>query len=279
MEKLLIYVVAYNHEKFIEKVLDRIDQNLFDKYETEILINDDSSSDDTFVGDDIIVKSEVGVATSVNAAMNNEGGGIIDQFIDSLTHPNADMVRVEMQILGDVAYMGQAQYMPPSFKGKSIIDEDGDISYFRVKPHSGGSQPVFNNKIGAYNPDIADPVINLQFRFPTDRDTNTGLFELSKEESATFSGLYRVFRVDNNFDQGQFLRTLHMVRFANQGDTVTEDVGLDSVKSTIKGERVERVNFDSLANIWMNEKSRFENKVVGKVGQWIRGRIKNRGIQ
>ena len=62
----------------------------------------------------------------------------------------------------------------PSFKGKSIIDEDGDISYFRGKPHSGGSQPVFNNKIGAYNPDIADPVINLQFRFPTDRDTSTG---------------------------------------------------------------------------------------------------------
>ena len=47
MEKLLIYVVAYNHEKFIEKVLDRIDQNLIDKYDTEILINDDTSSDNT----------------------------------------------------------------------------------------------------------------------------------------------------------------------------------------------------------------------------------------
>lgn len=46
-KKLLIYVVAFNHEQFIEKVLDRIDEKIFEKYETEILINDDSSEDDT----------------------------------------------------------------------------------------------------------------------------------------------------------------------------------------------------------------------------------------
>ena len=47
MKKLLIYVVTYNHESFIEKTLSRIDESLFDNYETEILINDDSSKDDT----------------------------------------------------------------------------------------------------------------------------------------------------------------------------------------------------------------------------------------
>ena len=46
-KKLLIYVVAFNHEKFIEKVLDRIDDKIFNKYQTEILINDDSSEDAT----------------------------------------------------------------------------------------------------------------------------------------------------------------------------------------------------------------------------------------
>ena len=46
-KKLLILVVAFNHEKFIHKVLDRIDQNLSKNYDVEILINDDSSSDDT----------------------------------------------------------------------------------------------------------------------------------------------------------------------------------------------------------------------------------------
>ena len=48
MKKLLIYIVAFNHEKFIEKVLNRIDKKIFDKFETEILINDDHSADNTF---------------------------------------------------------------------------------------------------------------------------------------------------------------------------------------------------------------------------------------
>ena len=46
--KLLIYVVAFNHEKFIISLLNRIPKDLSNKYDVEILINDDYSSDDTF---------------------------------------------------------------------------------------------------------------------------------------------------------------------------------------------------------------------------------------
>ena len=46
-KKLLILIVAFNHEKFIHKVLDRINENLTNIYDVEILINDDSSSDKT----------------------------------------------------------------------------------------------------------------------------------------------------------------------------------------------------------------------------------------
>ena len=44
--KLLIYVVAFNHEKFIISLLNRIPKDLSNKYDVEILINDDYSSDD-----------------------------------------------------------------------------------------------------------------------------------------------------------------------------------------------------------------------------------------
>ncbi len=47
-KKLLILIVVYNHEKFIEKVLNRIDENLTNKFDVEILINDDSSTDNSF---------------------------------------------------------------------------------------------------------------------------------------------------------------------------------------------------------------------------------------
>ena len=46
--KLLIYIIAFNHEQFIVNVLKRIPLNLSIKYEVEILINDDSSKDSTF---------------------------------------------------------------------------------------------------------------------------------------------------------------------------------------------------------------------------------------
>ena len=46
-KKLLILIVAFNHEKFIKNVLNRINDNLATKYDVEILINDDSSSDKT----------------------------------------------------------------------------------------------------------------------------------------------------------------------------------------------------------------------------------------
>ena len=46
-KKLLVLIVAYNHEKFIKSVLDRINDNLFKTYNVEVLINDDSSLDNT----------------------------------------------------------------------------------------------------------------------------------------------------------------------------------------------------------------------------------------
>ena len=46
--RLLIFIVAYNAEKTIEEVLQRIPASLGETYDTEILIIDDSSQDKTF---------------------------------------------------------------------------------------------------------------------------------------------------------------------------------------------------------------------------------------
>ena len=46
--RLLIFVVAYNAEKHIESVLDRIPKLHLSKYDYEILIIDDQSKDATF---------------------------------------------------------------------------------------------------------------------------------------------------------------------------------------------------------------------------------------
>ena len=46
--RLLIFIVAYNAEKTIERVLARIPAVLREQYETEVLIIDDASGDRTF---------------------------------------------------------------------------------------------------------------------------------------------------------------------------------------------------------------------------------------
>lgn len=47
-KRLLIFIVAYNAEHHIDKVLTRIPKKIFDNYDYEILIIDDSSKDKTF---------------------------------------------------------------------------------------------------------------------------------------------------------------------------------------------------------------------------------------
>ncbi|MCK4565633.1 MAG: glycosyltransferase family 2 protein, partial [Verrucomicrobia bacterium] len=48
MNKVLIFIVAYNAEHHIEQVIQRIPSKIFDVYDYEILIIDDSSKDNTF---------------------------------------------------------------------------------------------------------------------------------------------------------------------------------------------------------------------------------------
>jgi glycosyltransferase involved in cell wall biosynthesis len=48
MNRVLIFIVAYNAERHIEKVIQRIPRHVFTDYDYEILIIDDSSQDKTF---------------------------------------------------------------------------------------------------------------------------------------------------------------------------------------------------------------------------------------
>ena len=67
------------------------------------------------------------------------------------------------------------------------------------------------------NPELADPIVLINFRMPTDLDDKTGIYELQSDQSATFSGLYRVYQIEHSFDNGMYKNFLKLVRFNNQG--------------------------------------------------------------
>ncbi|MBK7858064.1 MAG: glycosyltransferase [Archangiaceae bacterium] len=47
-QKLLIFVIAYYAEATLKKVLERIPQTVFERFDCEVLVVDDGSEDRTF---------------------------------------------------------------------------------------------------------------------------------------------------------------------------------------------------------------------------------------
>lgn len=74
-KKLLIFIVAYNAESHIEKVLGRIPQEVLQKYEYEILIIDDSSKDKTFEVAHQYQKNKINLNLKVLYNPTNQGYG------------------------------------------------------------------------------------------------------------------------------------------------------------------------------------------------------------
>ena len=137
----------------------------------------------------------------------------VDQFMDVLTNPTTDMVKVQLKIIGDPSWIGVSQFLPVNIdKTATGVGTDKNIRDL-------GFVGQWSDKHKSYNTDIADPIIRLNFKMPADLDDTKGVYELGRTQSAIFSGLYQVYKVESNFNNGAFTQTLHMTRFNNQSDT------------------------------------------------------------
>jgi hypothetical protein len=151
----------------------------------------------------------------------------LQQFYDYLTNPEADMMRIELEILGDPAYLCQDMYMP--------IHQD------RVT--KAGGQGTFSGEFESFNSDSFQPIITVNYRIPDDLNDNKGLMfsdgGKTRDEDLFFNGLYQVNKIDSKFDNGQFTQTLHCSRFNNQQGAGTEplkasvDIGTNKILKTI----------------------------------------------
>lgn len=126
------------------------------------------------------------------------------EFFDYLTNPEADMIRVEMDILGDPAYICQDIYVP--------LDEDGNN-----KPRS---RSDYDSELESFNADQISPLVLIRYRIPDDISDKDGLMfskaATYRDEDLFFNGIYQVVKVESKFDNGQFLQTLTCVRMNNQ---------------------------------------------------------------
>jgi len=138
-----------------------------------------------------------------NAEPDNAKKARAQEFYDYLTNPTVDMMRIEMDILGDPAYICQDQFIP--------LDKQGDAME---------SDGMYDTTSGSFNVDSHTPLMELNYRLPDDVNDRTGvMFEgksTAPEENRFFAGVYQVVRIESKFSDGQFLQTLTCVRLNNQ---------------------------------------------------------------
>jgi hypothetical protein len=154
------------------------------------------------VGNSTISDNSIGTQRRydrINTSTDNAGGGGIEtletriarQFHDILIE-GADMINVEMAIIGDPYFLGDSgmgNYTAPE-TSLININADGTIDY-----QSGEVDIILN------------------FRTPVDLNENTGFYEFGPDKLvAEYSGLYKVQTINSIFSRGKFSQELSMTR-------------------------------------------------------------------
>ena len=181
-----------------------------------------TTAKDIFCDGNFLLKSEPSTTKSEGTGKTGGTSTQLDSFLDSLTNPLADMVNIQMEILGDPAWISQSQFIPLDTSG--LFKEAGSYQDTNTNYWRGAADAIWNPTLRCYNTDVAQPIIMLNFRMPTDLNDQTGVYELQSTQSAEFSGLYRVIRVEHNFTDGQYRNILHLTRFNNQGACISDPV-------------------------------------------------------
>ena len=158
------------------------------------------------------------------ATQDRAGRSNADEFFDYLTSPRGDMMKVDMTIMGDPAFIGQDMFLPMS---RNFSKGNTRANNGRIQTAKAGETATINSvgaikgfewddDRGCFNFDRAEPFVSLNFRFPTDIDEKQGLMNFQNLEDVEFNGLYKVTQVESIFDGGTFTQQLLLVRFNNQ---------------------------------------------------------------
>jgi hypothetical protein len=175
------------------------------------------------------------IVSGMSAVGGDEKDKIAREFHNALINSNVDLVKCNLQIMGDPWYLsdsGIGNYQADA--GPIMFDTDQkppQMDYIR--------QQVFillNFRTPFDYPDELD-----QRRVRNGSMDNNSLLDGKGfvEKVDTFSGLYRITRVTSEFSQGQFSQTLEMLRMPNQ--SVTEDAP-ESKTANLEVEKVESKN-------------------------------------
>ena len=177
------------------------------------------------------------------------------QFYDYITNPQADMIRVELEILGDPAFICQDQF----------ITIHKDRAYKNPKIGNG----AISGSFGSFNSENFQPLVEINFVTPTDIDDKGGFYhrhagaKMAVPGRYFFNGVYQVVKVDSKFKDGTFTQTLHCVRLNQQQGSgayaITQEIKKD-YKSTVTKYTKTEVTEEKVQELQTDMKTVIENK-------------------
>ncbi len=203
----------------------------------------------------------------------NSGSNKSQQFYDYITNPEVDMIKIELEILGDPAFICQDQFI--------TIHED------RSKRADGLGPGPISKKYGSFNSENFQPLVQVNFIRPPDDidDRYTGgyirHYGSGNRSENQFSGIYQVTKVDSKFNNGQFLQTLYCVRLnqqqqGNAGAAISQQISKYYNSENVKPTKT--LGGKTNANRWSNgiddytdnpdvgaAASKLQKKIVDKV--------------
>lgn len=131
-----------------------------------------------------------------------------DVFDNIYSRQKPDMLAIDMEVVGDPAW----------------IQED-DFTHDPITLKVGSDSRLTEN--GSFIVNNGQLLIKLNFKLPTDAETDTD--NMQGVERSMFSGVYRVIKVESNFNKGIFKQKLDLIKLFN--DIESQPVTAETIEN------------------------------------------------
>lgn len=118
-------------------------------------------------------------------------------FQEAFLNNSADLIKIEFEVFGDPYWLvdnAMGNYFSPASENNKLITQDGTANF-----------------------EGTDHYIYIELRTPNDVNPDTGLYEFSEQSKISpFSGIYKVVKCINYFQQGKYTQKLSALRMGGQ---------------------------------------------------------------
>ena len=149
---------------------------------------------------------------------------------------NGEMLTVNMKIIGDPTLIKQddlfiniGEYYDPNARSNT-----SDGLKLQSSHHASGADPALSNN--SIVTDAGEVLAWVQILMPPDIDEHTGGLRLGAGASSvnSFTGVYKIMEVQNEFSQGKFIQTLVLIRYQQQDADEAYRKSLEEERQRIK---------------------------------------------